>query len=259
MERVKQAVEGACGMDLAVSVFLPALVGGVVQGVTGFGAGVVMMIFLPLTFSVVQSAGVSSAVCIALCAAMVWRYRRAIDARNLVRNIAGPAALYLAVSSASILFAQTVDQNLMKGVLGVFLMLLAAYFLVFQKAASFEPKGAVALLCIVVSGLCDGLFGVGGPLMVVYFMARCKDQRSYLGTIQCFFLITVAYASLFRVANGILTPALAPALALGVAGILAGFVGANKIVDKLDANLVRQLTYVVIGISGVSNLVGVLA
>lgn len=246
-------------MDLLASVFLPALVGGVVQGVTGFGAGIVMMIFLPLAFSVVQSAGVSSAISVALCAAMVWRYRSYLDPRALPRDIAAPAVLYLAVSSGSILFAQTVGQNLMKGVLGVFLVVLAAYFLVFQKAARFEPKGAVAIACVAISGLCDGLFGVGGPLMVVYFMARCADQRAYLGTIQCFFLITVSFATAFRVANGIVTPALLPALALGVAGILAGFIGANKIVDRLDANLVRQLTYVVIGISGISNLAGVLA
>ena len=246
-------------MELLASVFLPALVGGIVQGVTGFGAGIVMMIFLPLSYSVVQSAGISSAITIALCASMVWRYRAHLNVRAIPREIGLPAVLYLAVSSASIVFAQTVDPEVMKGVLGAFLIVLAAYFLVFQKSATFEPKGIVALACIVVSGLCDGLFGVGGPLMVVYFMARCKDQRQYLATIQLFFLVTVSFATAFRVANGIVTPALAPALGLGVAGILIGFVGANKIVDKLDANVVRQLTYVVIGLSGVSNLAGVLA
>ena len=35
--------------------WLPALLAGLVQGVTGFGAGVLLMLFYPLLFSVAQS------------------------------------------------------------------------------------------------------------------------------------------------------------------------------------------------------------
>ena len=38
-------------------------------------------------------------------------------------------------------------------------------------------------------------------------------------------------------------------------GILLGLWIANKIVDKLDANLIRKLTYVVIGLCGLSNVI----
>ena len=68
-------------MEFVHYIFLPALAGGIIQGVTGFGAGVVMMMFLPLQYSVVQSAGISSAICMILCAAMVYRYRKTISSR----------------------------------------------------------------------------------------------------------------------------------------------------------------------------------
>ena len=69
-------------MEFVYYIFLPALAGGIIQGVTGFGAGVVMMMFLPLQYSVVQSAGISSAICMILCAAMVYRYRKTINFKN---------------------------------------------------------------------------------------------------------------------------------------------------------------------------------
>ena len=236
-------------MEFIEYIFLPALAGGLIQGVTGFGAGVVMMMFLPLQFSVVQSAGVSSAICLILCAAMVYRYRKNINYKKIIL----PAILYLLISSISILFAKMINQELMKIILGLFLIILAVYFLCFSKK-EIEPKGIIALLCIVVSGICDGLFGIGGPLMVIYFLSKTQNKEEYLGTIQCFFLISVLYSTVFRIFNSIITVELIPGIGLGMAGILIGLFIANKIVDKLNAELIKKLTYVIIGLCGLSNI-----
>ena len=233
---------------------LPALAGGLIQGVTGFGAGVVMMMFLPLVFDVSRAAGISSAICFAVTVSMAWRYRAHVN----IREIVGPAVLYLATSSASIVVAQGIDQSLMKIVLGAFLILLAGYSLFFQRGGTFRPEGLVAIACIIISGMCDGLFGIGGPLMVVYFMARTASTKEYLGTLQCFLLVNVVYSTAFRLANGVITAADAPVVAAGMVSILLGLAIANRIVDRLDADRVRVLTYAVIGLSGVSTIAGVL-
>lgn len=236
-------------MDFICYIFLSAFVAGIIQGVTGFGAGVVMMMFLPLQFSVIQSAGISSAICLILCAAMVYRYRKTINYKKII----APAVLYLAMSSISIVFAKMMNQEIMKIILGIFLIVLAIYFLFFSKK-EVEPKGIVALLCIVISGICDGLFGIGGPLMVIYFLSKTHSKEEYLGTIQCFFLINVLYSTLFRIVNGIITIDLVSGIGLGMVGILIGLGIANKIVDKLDADFIRKLTYVLIGLCGLSNV-----
>ena len=41
-------------------------------------------------------------------------------------------------------------------------------------------------------------------------------------------------------------------------GVLAGLAIANRIVDHLDAQRIRTLTYLVIGLSGASSLAGAL-
>lgn len=237
-------------MAWVYQLFLPALIAGLIQGVTGFGAGIVMMMVLPLQFSVIQSAGISSAICLVLCAAMVYRYRQTINFHQII----GPAVLYLAMSSISILFAQMINQKIMKVILGIFLMALALYFLFFSKK-EVEPKGWLAFFCIVISGICDGLFGIGGPLMVIYFLAKTHSKAEYLGTIQCFFLISVCYATFFRMVNGILTPDLLPGIGLGMIGIIIGLAIANAIVDRLDAQLIKKMTYLLIGLCGLFNIV----
>ena len=142
----------------------------------------------------------------------------------------------------------------MKIILGIFLIVLAIYFLFFSKK-DIEPKGIVSLLCIVISGICDGLFGIGWPLIVIYFLSKTHSKEEYLGTIQCFFFINVLYSTLFRIINSIITIDLASGIGLGMIGILIGLMIANKIVDKLDADFIRKLTYVLIGLCGLSNII----
>ena len=62
---------------------LAAVVAGIVQGVTGFGAGIVMMMILPSLFNnIPQSAGVSTAICSILCIQMAYMYRKHIDIKK---------------------------------------------------------------------------------------------------------------------------------------------------------------------------------
>lgn len=233
--------------------FASAVAGGLVQGFTGFGAGIVMMLALPFAFAVSEAAGITGVVSLVLTLSMTWRYRDHVNPRAIV----GPAVLYIAASWVSILVAQQADQDVMKGVLGVFLVALAAYFLS-GAGDGFRPEGAVALLCIVISGVCDGLFGIGGPLMVVYYLTRTDGVEEYLGTIQPFFAVTLAAATVVRVANGVLVLDDIPLALLCGAGVLIGSAVASRLLSRTDPALVRKATYAVIGIAGAINVAEVL-
>jgi uncharacterized membrane protein YfcA len=91
--------------------------------------------------------------------------------------------------------------------------------------------------------------------MVIYFLSKTHSKEEYLGTIQCFFLINVVYTTVFRIFQSIITIDLIPGIGLGMLGILIGLKIANKIVDRLDAELIRKLTYILIGLCGLSNII----
>lgn len=112
--------------------------------------------------------------------------------------------------------------------------------------------GAAALACIVVSGVCDGAFGIGGPLMVLYYLSRTDGVEECLGTIQGFFCVTLVCATAFRLATGVMGVQQLPLVA---AGVLLGAAEGTRLAERLDGQVLRRATYVVIGLAGALNVV----
>lgn len=225
---------------------------GIVQGVTGFGAGIVIMMALPHYFAMIECAAMVSAIALPLCVFMLLRYRQEIEIEKALM----PTFLYMIVCSVTINFSMTADPVIIQKIFGVFMIMLSIYYLFFSGTKKNQQLSFKAgLFCIIVSGICDGLFGIGGPLMVIYFLCNTNSVRAYLGTLQLFFCINSVYTTGFRIFKGILTSEHVIYVFFGAAGILAGLYFANKIVDRLNPEMIRKLTYIMIGVSGVVNLV----
>ena len=92
--------------------------------------------------------------------------------------------------------------------------------------------------------------------MVLYFLNKTESPKEYLGTIAAFFLINGLYTTILRLSRGILTAELLPYAGLGVAVILIGVTVAHRVVDRLDAALLKKITYLMIGAAGLFNLIG---
>lgn len=236
-----------------LSVFITSFLAGIVHGVAGFGGALVTMQVLPHFFGIPVGAGITCALGIPLCAGMMLRYKKDIAVKTAVL----PAILYTATSSIVISCSLSLDQLLVKRIFGIFLILLSLYYIFIGKAAQSSRISLPAcLVCILISATCDGLFGIGGPLMVLYFITMTESTHAYLGTIQLFFWINSIYNTGFRFYKGILLPEHISAILIGSAGILIGSFIAARIVDKLDVATLRKVIYVMLGVSGIINLIG---
>ena len=230
-----------------------ALCAGLVQGVVGFGGGIITMLIFPYFFGIPQGAGITVSLGIALCASMVIRYRKEVNVNMAVL----PAILYNIICSIAISCSVSVDQAVIKKVFGIFLILLACYYLFISKNVQNRKLGLVtSAVCIIISATCDGLFGIGGPLMVLYFMSMTDSTHAYLGTMQLFFWVNSVYNTAFRFYKGILLPEHLVYIGCGVVAILIGGAIASRIVDKLNVTTMRKVVYVMIGVSGIVNLIG---
>ncbi|MCF0115699.1 MAG: sulfite exporter TauE/SafE family protein [Erysipelotrichaceae bacterium] len=228
-----------------------SLIAGIVQGVTGFGAGIVMMMGFPYFFSLPISAAVSNAIGTILSVSMVITYKDHINYKELIV----PTIIYNAVSTICIFISTGLDAGLMKKIFGVFMIGLSIYYLFMVKDGDRQKLSTpVGILFTVFSGACSALFGVGGPLMVIYFMGKTHSTHEYLGTLQAFFLIQGVYNTIVRIVTGILTVDLLPAIGIGFVAIIVGGILAGKIVQKLDGALIKKITYIFIGISGLLNI-----
>jgi len=108
-----------------------------------------------------------------------------------------------------------------------------------------------ALLCSCISGICNGLFGIGGPLMARYFLFSTDGKESYIAQIQCLFLITGAVNMFTRIRLGLYSVKLLPYTLAGMAGIFIGKTVGLRMLDRIDAETVKKAAAILIGISGI--------
>ena len=228
-----------------------ALLGGAIQTVTGFGGGVVMMLALPYFLNMVQAPALSSIICMGLCYALAWKFRKYVNFRSLLV----PAVAYVICSVGTISVVDRIDLEIMSLAFGVFLIVLSIYSLVFSKRLRLDANWRTGLFCGAVSGVLSGLFGIGGPLMAVYFVAATDSKETYIGSTQVLFALGGTLNFLMRIARGIYTADLIPLTLLGIAAISVGKLLGLRIVEKLNPETMRKLVYVFVGISGVITIV----
>ena len=226
------------------------LMSGFVQGVSGFGAGIVFMSIAPYFMHVTGAAAVSNFVSLMLEIMMVIRYRKHIQKGTILL----PAVFFIVASTIGISLASEMDTQIMKRILGAFLIVLSVFLLVFRDRMKLRPTLGTMFVCGFVSGLCDGMFSIGGPLMVLYFLAITKSKEEYLGTIQTFFMICAAYNLALRTYRGLFSMDILGYALAGTAAIFVGLKIGNYVVDKINDQMMQRIVCVMIGVSGAATL-----
>ena len=94
---------------LWIAVVVMATLSGVVQAISGFGAGIMMMLVLPRFFDMITSSAIGSAVSIGITATLAWKFRRHMDFKITLL----PAVVYMACSLTVLNFIQGMDMKVL--------------------------------------------------------------------------------------------------------------------------------------------------
>ena len=228
------------------AIALASMGAGIIQSVTGFGAAIFLMLVVPLFFDMVTAAALSSSIAMGLGITLAWKFRAHIQ-----WNICAlPTLVYMVCSVTAIHLVGGIDLDALTLAFGVFLIILALYFLLFSIRMSFAANWKSTCLCSALSGVTSGLFGIGGPLMAVYFVAASNSKESYIANIQFLFAATNIASLLTRVSRGIYTADLLPMTLLGFLGITLGKQIGLRILNRLNLNMMKQSVYAFVGLSG---------
>lgn len=232
-----------------IYVLLPAIVAGLIQSTTGFGAGIFMMLFFPMFLPMIQCSALSGAIGLISNAKLTLQYRRHAHPRLLLL----PAGFYIVCNTLCIWYSTKIDLSAFKPYFGLFLLVLGLYFLFFAQRIHLKGGVLSAAVCAGLSGAASGFFGIGGPPMVLYFLALLGDDKyGYLGTIQMFFLLTGIQGVATRAIAGIYTPELLALVPAGMVGIMLGNLVGTKIVQRLRVDRLRLLIYSFLCLAGLA-------
>ena len=231
---------------------LICLLGGVTQGTCGFGCGIFATLGFSAYLPVPQAAAVTSIINLGLTLPMVLRYRKHLTLRRIVL----PFLVYTVSAVLIIRFSAGLDGKLLKRVFGGFLVALSLYHFTLRGKQPARWTPWLAALAFIVSGLGSGLFGVGGPLLVLYFLANTDCKEEFLADTQMIFVLGAVPSLYTRVTSGLLTPDHIPFLIPGLIGVLLGFFIAGKIVGRVDKQRLTKIVYTAIGLSGLCYLLG---
>ncbi|MCH5462171.1 sulfite exporter TauE/SafE family protein [Lactobacillus sp. LC28-10] len=229
-----------------ILVFFPALLAGLIQGLTGFGAVIIMMIFFPSILPMAQAAGIGGVIMLLSEISLVIHYHSEFKPKRVLSAF----VVYAAVATWSVHLGLVLDTHLLRLMLGVLLIALSLYFLFSKSAGDRRYPLYVALLFMIISGFFNGLFGIGGPLMALYFLSLSKSMPEYIANIQGFFLIDGFYITTVRVATGILNAHVVPYILLGIVGATVGTIIASRLSTRWDLATVKPWIYRFIGLAG---------
>lgn len=228
-------------------IIFPALIAGLVQGLTGFGAVIIMMIFFPSVLPMDKAAGIGGVIMLSSVLALTIRYRHEFKLKRVII----PFIVYASVATWSVHLGSILDTHVLRMMLGGLLVALCLYFLLSKSSGSQKYPWYVAGCFMIISGFFNGLFGIGGPLMALYFLSLSDSMPDYIGNIQGFFLIDAFYITTVRITSGILTTPDIPYILVGMVAATIGTFIATKLSTRWDLATIKPWIYGFIGFSGI--------
>ena len=234
-----------------ILIMLVALGASLIQSVTGFGFGIFAMIFLPSLLSFTEANLISTVLSTLTSLAVVLLTFRQVNFRNLIFPTLGClASTYLAVE-----FISVQSNDTLKLLLGIALFLLSVYFFFFSDKIRIKPTFYAGLLAGVISGIMGGMFAIGGPPVVIYYMQSERDSKSYLSTISAYFVFSGIISAVSKALSGFVTDRVYLSILVGALGMIVGALLGKLTRDKVKPEGIRRAVYAVMAISGLINIV----
>jgi uncharacterized membrane protein YfcA len=165
-------------------------VAGFVQGLSGFGFGIVAMAILPLALNDMQTAFSITALNSLIIPILTFvRLRHAFKlADALPMTIAAIGGALLGFAFADYLIGETIFLR----ILGATLIVFAAADVILTSALKTHMPKWMAWPCGLVGGFFGGAFNTGGPPMVAFCYSQPWTKHQIVATLQFAFLIATS-------------------------------------------------------------------
>ena len=206
-------------MDNILEIFILTIGASFVQRTTGFGFGIFIMTSLPFLMpSYGEATALSGLLAMTTSAIITWKMREYITWKRMY-----PILLtFIAVSAVAICVLTRIQEENLRKILGVVLIIASLYFAFFSGKIRIRTTLPWQIGAGSLSGLMGGFFGMQGPPAVLYFISSEPDKNHYMAMVQTYFLIGNAMMTVVRASNGFLTATVGRNYLFCVAAVATG-------------------------------------
>jgi len=236
-------------MELFI-ISISGLIGGLIQGLAGFGNGIILMIVLPYFFTIPVSVTISSFMSFGINASLSYTYRKHLNIKEVIM----PLIIFTLTSLLAAYVSFSVNSKSLNIGLG-FLLIFICFFMILRKNNKIKLNKQTKYIVLLLGGIITGLFGIGGPLLAFYCKATSKDYKNFQANLNFIFLISGIVMNIYRFSKGLFkTEFLLPTL-IGLLMLVVGEKIATNYTKKVSDKTLDIFTYGLIGISGLIKII----
>lgn len=218
----------------------------------GFGSGLITVGSLALIFPDIQDV-VTLQLLINLPAEVlvVWKNRREIRWRPIAALGVGiglgiPAGVWILAAG---------DPGFVLKALGGFLVLVGLVFLRLPSGGRWQPPAWVAAPAGLVSGVLTGLFGTGGPPLIIWYHLSAGSKAAFRANLMTIFLLMTFVRVPTYAAAGLITPVRAGSALIVLPAVFLGAWLGNRLHVRISEQRFRLLVSLLLALLGAMLLV----
>ncbi len=227
---------------------IPALIvfcAGFVQGLTGFGAGLVSIPLFALLMDIKVAVPIIILNGMVLLSIMLIKVWRDIDKSKIAPLITGS----LPGVFVGVYMLDSLNENGIRLLLAVVLIAYSLYAL-FVKELRMKVNEKFGYLVGFISGVVGGITSATGPPVVIYAAMQGWNGDKFRATLTGFFFVTCLFMVTAYVANGLVTEVTLKYFMVCAPFIAMGTLAGARFYKSLNQETFRKVVYVLLLIMG---------
>jgi len=218
----------------------------------GFGSGLIAVGALALVFPDIRDV-VVLLLLVNLPAEMwvAWKVRSEVRWRPIALLGTG---IILGIPAGAIILRKS-EPDFILTVLGVFLIVVGFVFLRLPAAGKFSPRSWAAPPTGLISGLLTGLFGTGGPPLIIWYHLCAPNKAAFRGNLMTIFLLMTFIRVPSYAAAGLINPKRLFSMVVVLPAVLLGAWIGNRLHLEVSEAWFRKLVSALLVVLGLVQII----
>lgn len=237
-------------MEIIICLCCISFIGGLVQGLTGFGVALVALPLMGFFIDIKVAIPLILLLGLVINFTLIFQLLTHIDYKKwIILFLFSLPGIYFGVS-----VLKYVDSSSLELLIGC-VVIFTSLFLMFNTASSKELNKFWAGLAGFISGFLGGSIGATGPPVVIYTSIQPWDKEQIKTTMVSYFILTGIGILVFYLLNGLITKQILISFGYCTPPLVSGVACGIFIFNRINDTLYRRIINILLIVLGIMLLI----